>query len=267
MHTYTPFSRHVSNIYSAVSTPEPETANAPSVPVFPTKTASPPTETEGADDTVDTPPSEGDSNALGDSSEPAATSDATATSSASASSSEAACFPAHATVRLADGSDKAMSALTLGDRVLVAHPDSYSEVYFFSHAHESHISDFVHIRTALEGVSLQLSERHLVYANGALVEARNVRVGDKVSVAHDERIALVVGVEHVAAKGLYNPHTLHGDIVVNGVTASTLTRTLHPSIARVLLSPFQATYKAFGPHPVVHSLNRGVLHTLERLVW
>lgn len=245
------------------------TTTEPSTSMTPTNL---PNDVSESQSTTPFPPNTENSSALGDTSDPerAESGGATASESSSPTPKEdnpAACFPAHATVRLEDGSEKAMENLQIGDRVLVAHPDTYSEVYFFSHAHADHASNFVSIRTGLDGVGLQLSARHLVYANGELVEAQHVRVGDKVLVAHDQREAAVVAVERIAAKGLYNPHTLHGDIIVNRVAASTLTRTLHPTVARMLLQPFHTAYRVAGPHPAIHAVNRGVLRMLERVVW
>lgn len=177
------------------------------------------------------------------------------------------CFPAHATVRLADGSEKPMHLLSIGDRVLVSHPNTFSEVYFFSHQHPEHVSNFVRIATSVDSIQLTLSPGHMLYVNGRLTPARNVRVGDALSVAHEQKSAVVTSVDRTTSRGLFNPHTLHGDIVVDRVHTSTLTDALRPRVANVLLKPFATLYSVMGVHPSVRMLNEGVLGALDRFYW
>jgi hypothetical protein len=42
--------------------------------------------------------------------------------------------------------------------------------------------------------------------------------------------------------GLYNPHTLNGDIVVNGVKTSSYTATVAPGLAHAALWPIRMLY-------------------------
>ncbi|CAN8077276.1 unnamed protein product [Agarophyton chilense] len=198
---------------------------------------------------------------------PLAEESATVESSTENSSNNAACFPSDATVELDDGTVKTMSSLRIGDRVKVAHPKEYSEVYFFSHNHADKQSDFVNIKTSLDDAALTLSPGHFMYANGALVEASRVVVGDKVSVSHDSKIAEVTQVSRIKAKGLHNPHTVHGDIIVNGVVASTLTSTLHPSLAKFILTPLKMVYRILQTRESMETFNKAVLRTLDVTYW
>ncbi len=177
------------------------------------------------------------------------------------------CFPGHATVQLQDGSIKTMEDLRIGDKVLVAHPNEYSEVYFFSHQHTDHLSKFISVRTDSDEHSLQISELHLIYINGQLNEAKNMRVGDKLSIAHDKKTVTVISVNRMMAKGLFNPHTLHGDIVVNNIAASTFTKSVNPHVARALLNPFAALYQVMGRHIVTDTANRYALRALDIFFW
>lgn len=184
------------------------------------------------------------------------------------SDSESACFPSSATVQMEDGSIKNMEDLQIGDRVKVAHPDEYSEVYFFSHRHPSTISKSIRIDTSIEGVSLTLSPGHILYANGIPIPASQAKVGDIVRVSYeDQEDATVTKILTMFTDGLHNPHTLHGDIIVNRVVTSTFTSAVHPSFARVLLLPMKAVYLAFGAVPTTESLNRVVLRTLDLTFW
>ena len=151
------------------------------------------------------------------------------------------CFPGDAAVMLEDGTSKTMAEIAIGDKVLVG-KGVYSEVYMFSHRFEDAEATFVALTTAA-GATLALTGGHYLYANGALVEARRVRPGDNVTLADGRRVP-VRAVGAVRKAGIYNPHTLHGDIVVNGVLTSTYTAAFAPTLAHVALAPLRALYRA-----------------------
>ena len=150
------------------------------------------------------------------------------------------CVPAAATVTLEDGTTKTMAQLAIGDRVLVA-ANTYSPVYMFSHQLEAVKTAFVTLTAG--DATLQLTPGHYLYVNGQLAVARTVRVGDRVTLA-DGTTAAVTAVRTEWAAGLYNPHTLHGDIVVNGILTSTYTQGIAPAVAHVALWPVRALYQA-----------------------
>ena len=52
----------------------------------------------------------------------------------------------------------------------------------------------------------------------------------------------VVAVASETATGLYNPHTLNGDIMVNGVKTSTYTAAVAPGLAHAALWPVRMLY-------------------------
>ena len=54
----------------------------------------------------------------------------------------------------------------------------------------------------------------------------------------------MLAVRSARKTGLYNPHTLHGDIVVDGVLTSTYTAAFSPTLAHVALAPLRALYRA-----------------------
>lgn len=150
----------------------------------------------------------------------------------------------------------------------VAPSGEYSPIYFFSHRHSKSVDQFVKISTSVRDVSLSVSGGHLIYANGRRVPARTVRVGDEISISHKTaKTATVTATTRIESNGLHNPHTLHGDIIVNGVLASTFTSTVHPSVAQLLLFPFRMAYKVAGAHNAVERLNHAVLRTLDYCFW
>lgn len=161
-----------------------------------------------------------------------------------------------------------MHEVRIGDRVKVGHGDEYSEVFFFSHRHLNAVTSCVRIDTSIAGISLTLSPGHLIYVDDKLLPASSVKVGDTISISHgDATSAMVTNLRHQTMKGLHNPHTLHGDIIVNRIRTSGYTSALHPSIAYIALAPFRIIYQIFGTHPAVESLNRVVLGGLDSTVW
>jgi Hint module len=153
------------------------------------------------------------------------------------------CFPASATVTVQDGSDKYMKDLQIGDKVLVA-PGTYSPVFMFTHKIAHVRSEFVRI-TTIDGNRISLSKSHYLYVDGLLQQAGTVRVGNTVLLSCG-RTTVVERVEYVVGKGLYNPQTLHGDIVVSGIIASTYTAAVEPATAHALLAPLRSLFVALG---------------------
>jgi len=153
------------------------------------------------------------------------------------------CFPAHANVELENGSTLPISDLRIGDRVRTG-KDTFSDVFMFSHRDMDVRSEFVRITTK-SGVDVVLTPSHYLYSHGKLVSAGSVKKSDQLSLG-DGTFSQVESVERVVAKGLYNPHTLDGNIVVDGVITSTYTTSVHPILAHGgLLSPLRWMY-AFG---------------------
>lgn len=185
------------------------------------------------------------------------------TASSQAPDEGSACFPSDAVVELEDGSVKKMSELCVGDVVRVGEGE-YSEIYFFSHRDTRTVARVIELQIGA-GRVLSVSAGHLIYANGALVAAGEVEVGDEVSVSGAR--AAVTRRKVVLGRGMHNPHTMHGDIVVNGVLVSTFTNSVHPGVAKFVLAPFRVLYRALGAGKVVHEVNGAVLRALEYGYW
>ncbi|GAB0490875.1 hypothetical protein MMPV_002115 [Pyropia vietnamensis] len=173
-----------------------------------------------------------------------------ADSDASGDTEAADCFPGDATTELADGRVVAMADLEVGDIVRVAPgdgPAAFSAVFLFTHKIPTSPRTFVRLTTA-SGARLDASAGHYVYANGRLVAASAVAVGDTLQVATPAGWAdsTVTATRRVTASGLYNPQTLHGDIVVGGVRVSTYTTAVQPTVASALLAPLRAVYRTTG---------------------
>lgn len=121
------------------------------------------------------------------------------------------CFPSEAIIETPEGK-KPIYALEIGDFAL-SH-EGFSEVYLLGHADNESVIEYLRLTTD-NGTSIRLSKEHFIESNGRYVYAKDVRKGDRL--AYGER---VIGIEKEKAKGLWNPFTIAGTIVVDGVLAS-----------------------------------------------
>lgn len=167
-----------------------------------------------------------------------------------------------------------MSDLRVGDIVRSvdgAGKAVYDEVYFFGHADGSRSVEYVDLKLAGKNASLQISSRHFLqtcpqhgerceWADHIHVYAQDIQLGDYIWVAAGERISLrtVLETSVVMKDGLYNPYTLSGKLVVNGVVASahsdwvldewtpsTMSRYL-PAVYQVMFLPGRLLYQLVG---------------------
>lgn len=152
------------------------------------------------------------------------------------------CFPASATAQLESGSTRRMDQLAIGDRVLTS-PGVFSDVFAWTHHDPLHTSPgYVHIST-LSSHDLTVTAGHFVYANGGAIPADAVRIGDTMMSANGT-CTRVVSVQRVTSRGLFNPQTLDGNIVVDGLACSTYTAAVAPGAAHALLAPLRMAYSA-----------------------
>jgi hypothetical protein len=145
----------------------------------------------------------------------------------------------------------------------------YFILFFFpffllpSKASDVAVNNFVEIRLTAEDNTLVLTEGHFLYANGTLVAAEKVQMGDTVVTEGGTTAVVTVVTRGVKGKGLYNPNTVHGDIVVEGVVVSTYTTSLSPAVAHALLWPMRTAWKVTGvdTSPVLEALARWMYPT------
>lgn len=147
------------------------------------------------------------------------------------------CYPAKATVELGEGQLKRMDELEVGDVVQVG--DEFSPVFGFTHRMPLVSQDFIELTTG-SGYRIALTKGHFLYVNDQLRPAAEVRKFDRLRLVDGE--TSVERIEVVRKTGLYNPQTLHGDIVVNGVVASTYTTSVEPKTAHALLLPLRVLW-------------------------
>jgi len=116
-----------------------------------------------------------------------------------------------------------MKDLMNGDNVLTM-DGSYQTMYSMNHYHKSKEVTFVQIKTNLQSEQpLELSPNHLLYVedNTNPVPASSVEVGDKVWTVEGGKEVLEINM--ITREGLYNPLTMDGTIIVDGIAASVYT--------------------------------------------
>ena len=182
----------------------------------------------------------------------------TAISTISSLCEDASCFPSFVMLHLQSGEMKQMKDLRKGDVVLVGQ-SQYSEVYMFSHRQEQTFTYFIKISTVANH-TIWLTPGHYIYANGMLLTADSVKVGDSLITSENEHVAVSEVLVEMSV-GIYNPHTIHGDIVVNGIKASTYTDAVTPVLAHSALSPVRALYSA-GVDVIGDSLDDDTFHAV-----
>lgn len=153
------------------------------------------------------------------------------------------CFPANALVMLESNVMKRMKDLEIGDKVQVS-KGKFSEVFAFTHRDKNVRHNFIEL-TLSDGRKIELTESHYIYVNGQLKTASCINVGD-VLTDIEESNPTVIEKSNVENVGLYNPQTVHGDIVVNGIVASTYSSALPATIAHSSLSPVRLLFSATG---------------------
>lgn len=151
----------------------------------------------------------------------------------------ASCFPAFAKVQLKDGTQKEMDDVHVGDRVMVA-AGLFSEVFMFTHKLSRGLYRFLEI-SLKSGDSITVTPGHYIYVNGYLTAAKVAVIGDTLEL-DDGSQSTIVAVRQVTSRGLFNPQTIHGDLVVDGVRSSTYTSAVEPLVAHALLTPLRAFF-------------------------
>lgn len=153
------------------------------------------------------------------------------------------CFPGDASVLKHDGSVVPMSELNTKDRIAVGN-GLHSDVYLFTHRIEDQSAEYIALTHAASSRPTRLSPKHYIYCNGKLQTAASVRIGDRLRGADGEDNVLVTGVSREVGRGVYAPTTLHGDLIVDGVVASSYTSAIHPKVAHRLLAPLRLLYQS-----------------------
>jgi hypothetical protein len=185
----------------------------------------------------------------------------TSSTTKAGSKGDSKCIHGSGIVELSSGATKRMADVAVGDRVRVG-ADEYSDVFMFTHKDDTARSSFVKVTTQ-SGHEIIVTPGHYLFAESGLMDSSDVNVGDML-VLGDGSASAAVSVVWIQDVGLYNPQTLEGSIVVNGVKVSTYTTAVKPAVAHTLLAPLRVAYSLFGL--TVTSLERGVGPAFVRLL-
>lgn len=157
-------------------------------------------------------------------------------------SNKSSCFPSSATVQLSSGGTIHLTDLVAGDSILVK-PGMYSPVFLFSHRKLSGTHDFIQISTSA-GHTITLTAGHYIRrisgskgSSSELIASQAVSIGDVLMTASGQ--SAVNGISKVRREGLIAPHTLLGDLMVDGVVASSYTQAVKPVVAHTILAPLR----------------------------
>lgn len=168
---------------------------------------------------------------------------------------EHACFPANAMVHLENGTMIEMEKLSAGTHIHVSQT-TLSPVYMFTHRRKNIRYAFAELRT-VDGHVLTVSMGHYIYANNLLVAAGDVKIGDTLRTLDGD--SPISDIRVVMKKGLFSPHTVHGDLVINRVVVSSYTTTLPPQVFHHLLAPVRwAVQRGWAVEPFGSVLYDGI---------
>jgi hypothetical protein len=102
-------------------------------------------------------------------------------------------------------------------------------------------SSHIRIETS-SGAALTLIMGLQMYANDTFTAAEDVTTSDRKTFASGEASA-VSGVSRFSSRGMFHPQPLQGDIMVDGVLASTYIRAVAPAVAHELAAPQHALFR------------------------
>jgi len=156
------------------------------------------------------------------------------------------CFSPVTTVEVEGKGPTRMDALQIGDSVLTASGE-FSKVYSFAHNSPDTVAEFVQIQAQGMIEPLEISSDHMIFVNQTVLPAKYVQAGDYL-VAQDGKQVPVHTVDRVVRKGIYGPWTVSGDLMVNGVAASSY---VFLDAVEPLLSPgvqHKVYHMAVGPY-------------------
>eukprot|EP00177_Eucheuma_denticulatum_P006891 GFKZ01012538.1.p1 GENE.GFKZ01012538.1~~GFKZ01012538.1.p1 ORF type:complete len:461 (-),score=32.68 GFKZ01012538.1:327-1709(-) len=163
------------------------------------------------------------------------------------------CLPASAKVEVYGKGPICVEDVQTGDMVRVG-SGIFSRVFMWTHRDGQYEGNrFVRIMAA-EKVVMTATEGHMVYVcrdmkKGCVREmsvVEDVRIGDGVWRVDggEEQVVRVMDLKRgVRARGLFNPQTEHGDLVVDGMLATCYTKFVPVSAAHALLAPVRAMFR------------------------
>lgn len=133
------------------------------------------------------------------------------------------CFSSHSTAEVKGRGKVQMSEIEVGDEVLTGN-GSYETIYTIDHRHPTKSAEFLQIFYDSLGEEadkpLELSKKHMLFVDGNPnpIPADSIKVGQHLQTRYGSRE--IKEISTITRKGVFNPLTKSGTIVVNGVIAS-----------------------------------------------
>jgi hypothetical protein len=127
------------------------------------------------------------------------------------------CFSSHNWVDVMGIGLVPMDQLRIGDFVR-ARDDLYSRVYSFGHIQHDVEAEYIQIYVTGLPDPLEISALHMVFVDNKAIRADAVKVGDILGEYQDLHVVQMV--KTIKRRGVYAPFTESGDIIVNGILAS-----------------------------------------------
>ncbi|CAF0856523.1 unnamed protein product [Adineta steineri] len=183
-----------------------------------------------------------------------ATSDVCMQYSCTLSAQRASCFSGSSIITLADGTNKPLSHIQIGDKVLVNQQNIYEPILSFIHAKSDGLFSFLAIQIQSTKSNLSstifVSPNHLVFDfdSGKALFAGKFHVGDRVQFIDNNEIVPgeIVNIELTKQEGYYAPLTSSGTIVVNGVVASNYATVSNHELAHQVMGIYRWWIGLFG---------------------
>eukprot|EP00956_Cyclotella_meneghiniana_P037104 scaffold134538_cov38-Cyclotella_meneghiniana.AAC.1 len=161
------------------------------------------------------------------------------------------CFSLESTVFVKDKGAISIKDLRIGDMVLSDDQGGYTKYYSRGHYLEQARAEFLRIYTESQVNPLELTPAHMIFreADALPVPAHSIKVGDVVKTIDGP--SKVIDVRKISRKGIFNPLTVSGAIVVDGIVSST--HTTHPGFEGTDAGwLYLADHKLIHWHTLVH---------------
>ena len=189
-----------------------------------------------------------------------------------------ACFAGSELVTLESGSDKQMSEVQIGDRILTVNNKGeqvFSDVVYLPHGANEERTTFTVVTTE-SGRDLKMTANHILPAGAcaspstlSAIAASQVKVGDCVQTVSGRE--QVVSINKVEGKGVYTVIAMEELIVVNGIVATPF-GAVNPTLVNMYYNLHRLAYATFwqrssGISASTTSLLQGTAEKVWGLLW
>jgi hypothetical protein len=188
------------------------------------------------------------------------------------------CFPGSSQIALENDNFKALSDVTIGDKVLINEHNVYEPVIAFIHADRDNFFEFlaIDVQSMMSNLSstIVVSSNHLVFDFDSRKArfAGSFRVGDRVQFVEKAQIipGEIIRIRLTQQKGYYAPLTPSGTIVVDGVLASNYATVSNHDLAHIMMGIYRIWINLAGSPTLgdqIHWVLRLMLNVEKIIRW